>query len=353
MSTTEIIALIATCIGVISFALVIVILYRNYIRKAVSETSNGLRDIELIDTIIYENEPKVKRRNKAISASKTVVYYVFLVLAIPFLAFAIYSRITNGVVMIGDSSAMVVASGSMSEKNVSNDYLTTYSLNDQFYTYDMIALKKVDESSLRVYDVIAYRNDKNVNIIHRIISIEVIDGENRYLTRGDANNASDTYMPRYDDIIGKYYGKRIPVIGIFISFLQSYSGIVTIVSIVFCLYSIDHQNRKLFNAEDDRKEVLSKVFDTSLMNEDTYKEMASDSEQRIYYKGYCYKFKEEGFISKNEMSEEEKKEFSSNEEAMKITKDGEKEKKTFFSFIRKNKTSNHDKGGEEDEKQDN
>ena len=120
MTKLEIIALIATCIGVICFALVIIILYRNYINKAISETESGIRDIELIDTIIYENDPKTKRRNKAVSISKNVVYYVFLVLAIPFLCFGIYSRFTNGVVMLGDSSAMVVASGSMSNKNVSN-----------------------------------------------------------------------------------------------------------------------------------------------------------------------------------------------------------------------------------------
>lgn len=351
MSTTEIIALVATCIGVISFALVIVILYRNYISKALSETENGIRDIELIDTIIYENEPKIKRRNKAISFTKSAFYYVFLVLAIPFLAFAIYSRITNGVVMIGDSSAMVVASGSMSEKNPANDYLVTNNLNNQFQTYDMISLKKVSESSLRTYDVIAYRNDKNMNIIHRIISIDVVDGVTRYTTRGDANNATDTYRPKFEDIIGKYTGRRIPVIGVFISFFQSYSGIVTIVSVVFCLYCIDHENKKLLNAEDERKELLSQVFDTSSMNEDTYKEMSSDNEARIYYKGFCYKFTEKGFISKNEMTPEEVASLQESEdEATKVINNGKEEKKTIFSFFRKNKTSNQDEGGEENEK---
>ena len=56
MSNTEIIALVATCIGVISFALVITILYKNYIGKMLSETEDGRRDIELIDTMIYEGE---------------------------------------------------------------------------------------------------------------------------------------------------------------------------------------------------------------------------------------------------------------------------------------------------------
>ena len=234
MSNTEIIALVATCIGVISFALVITILYKNYIGKMLSETEDGRRDIELIDTMIYEGEKRVQRREKALSITKSAFYYVFLVLAIPFLGFAIYSRITNGVVMIGDSSAMVVASGSMSEKNPSNDYLVTYGLDNQFKTYDLITLKKVDnEYSLRKYDVIAYRNNKNVNIIHRIIEIDTVDGVLRYTTRGDANGATDSYKPTFEDVIGRYTGKRIPVVGIFISFFQSYAGIVTVCSVVY------------------------------------------------------------------------------------------------------------------------
>ena len=350
MTKLEIIALIATCIGVICFALVIIILYRNYINKAISETESGIRDIELIDTIIYENDPKTKRRNKAVSISKNVVYYVFLVLAIPFLCFGIYSRFTNGVVMFGDSSAMVVASGSMSNKNVSNGYLFDNNLDNQFQTFDMIVLKKVDELYIKKYDVIAYRNDKKVNIIHRIVSIDKIDGVTRYTTRGDANNSNDSYKPSYEDIIGKYSNRRIPTIGIFISFFQSYSGIVTIISIIVCLYFIDRDNKKLIFAEDDRKELLQTVFDVTSMDENTYQDMMSNTETKIYYKGYCYKFAEKEFISKDEMSKEEKEAFDKENEATKITQDDKGEHKFKFSLFKRNKMIN-DLGGKEDEQE--
>lgn len=355
MSTTEIIALVATCIGVISFALVITILYKNYTVKMLFETENGLRDIELIDMMIYEGEKRVQRREKTFSILKNVLYYIFLVLAIPFLGFAIYSRITNGVVMIGDSSAMVVASGSMSEKNPSNDYLLTYGLNNQFKTYDLITLKKVDnEYSLRKYDVIAYRNDKKQNIIHRIIEIETVNGALRFTTRGDANSATDSYKPTFGDIIGRYTGKRIPVVGIFISFFQSYAGIVTVCSIVYCLWSIDRQNKKLEFAEEDRKEILEHVFDLPSMNENTYQEMADEVQSKIYYQGFCYQFNDKGFVSKTEMSEEEKKEFDVTN-LTKIEKDGEKEKKTIFSSLLQKitkKETQQNKEGKENEEDD-
>ncbi len=355
MSTTEIIALIATCVGVISFALVITVLYKNYIGKTLSETEEGRRDIELIDKMIYEKEKRVQRRHKVISIAKDVVYYVFLVISIPLLAFAIYSRVTNGVVMVGDSSAMVVASGSMSAKNPSNDYLLTFDLNDQFNTYDLIVLKKVNEHSLRKYDVIAYRNDKNVNIIHRIVDIETANGSIRYVTRGDANNVTDSYHPRYEDVIGKYTGKRIPTIGIFVSFFQSYAGIVTVSSLIYCLWSIDWQNKKLEDAEEERKEILLKAFDFSSMNENTCFDMASGFESRVYYQGYCYKFSDKGFLSKEEMTIEEKKEFMDQDITKVIRRNGGEKKVIFSSLLDRFKKKDHQRKKEEsknDEKND-
>ena len=55
MSNTEIIALVATCIGVISFALVITILYKNYIGKTLSETEDGYRFAYDADYLSSEN----------------------------------------------------------------------------------------------------------------------------------------------------------------------------------------------------------------------------------------------------------------------------------------------------------
>ncbi|MCQ2772308.1 MAG: signal peptidase I [Bacilli bacterium] len=335
MDATEIFALVATCIGVFSFALVISILYRNYIKSSISEVESGKRDIELIDTMIYEAGPKVQKRRRVTGLAKTIAYYVFLVVAIPILGFAVYSRITNGVTMMGNSAIMVVASGSMSNKNEANDYLYVFDLNDQFQTFDLITLNKVDSANkLHQYDVIAYKNDENKNIIHRIISIDNVDGVIRYTTRGDANNATDTYRPTFEDVIGKYTGKRIPSIGLLISFFQSYAGIITVASVIFCLTAIDRFNRRLEEAKNTREETLSQVFDLSSMDGETYKEMASALQQRIYYQGYCYKFDEKGFVDKYTMTEAELKEFDSTS-ATTVTEDGSSIKKKVISFFKK------------------
>lgn len=304
MNTTDIIALIITCLGVFSFALVITILYRNYVRSSIEEIKSGKRDIELIDLAIYESDPKIKKRNKAIDITKNVVYYTFLVFIIPIFGLSIYSRIKNNVTMIGDNAVMVVASGSMSQKEQSNEYLFTYQLDNQFQTYDMITLTKVkSQSQLELYDVIAFRNNKNINVIHRIIKIDYVDGAAIYTTKGDANTGIDSYQPKFEDIIGKYTGKRIPAIGIFIMFFQSYAGMITVASVVYCMFMISHYSRKSEIASEERTELLSEVFDFSKLNEEEIDSMNQGYNQFIYYQGYQYLFDESGFVNKTKIDE--------------------------------------------------
>ena len=138
--------------------------------------------------------------------------------------------------MLGNQGILVVASGSMSEKNEANGYLIENNLNNQFNTYDTIVIKKVRyESDLALYDVIAFVDSEGKTVIHRIIDIEFgTDGRIHYETRGDSNNASDKFRPCIDDIQGKYTGKKIPVIGMFALFMQSPIGIKTVVGLLYC-----------------------------------------------------------------------------------------------------------------------
>ena len=88
MNTTDIIALIITCLGVFSFALVITILYRNYVRSSIEEIKSGKRDIELIDLAIYESDPKIEKRNKGTIIIINIVKKKFLITLIFFLLMA-------------------------------------------------------------------------------------------------------------------------------------------------------------------------------------------------------------------------------------------------------------------------
>lgn len=311
MSQTDIIALIVTIIGVLAFALVISILYKHYIDTSISQIERGDRDIEFIDKLIYENNPKVRKKQKATEIVKNVFYYTFLAFLIPIFGLSIYSKIKNNVTSFGGNSLLVVASGSMSKKDPSNTYLFNYNLNNQFQTYDMIVVNKVKEvTDLRVYDVIAYRNDKGINIIHRIKDIKTnSDGEIYFITRGDANSGDDVYHPVFKDIIGRYNNKRIPGLGIFVMFFQSYIGIIAIASVVYMMIYINIYNRKLDNVIYERELMLDKLFDVEKLNDETYKEMELNIESSLFYRGETYTFNRNGFKEKHLMTEEEKQLF--------------------------------------------
>lgn len=299
MSSTEIISLIVTVIGIFSFASIFTILYGNYASMSIKEINSGKRDIEIIDEVIYNRQEKIRKRSKIIGTVKNVIFYLTMCVIIPVFIFALISRFTNNAIMLGDKTVMVVASGSMSERHENNTYLNTYNLNDQFNKYDIIILEKVDSAAeLSVYDTIAFVNDKGINVIHRIKSIKI---NGSYETRGDSNGTSDTYNPVFKDVIGRYTGKKINGIGVFVMFFQSYAGIITIVSLVYCLLMIDRKSEKINKVQAKRVEHLLQAL--GLSSDETLDKVEAAYSETIYYKGYAYHFKDGAFISKDEITD--------------------------------------------------
>ncbi len=311
MTNTEIIVLIVTVVALLAFMLVITILYHHYIKSSRTAVENGSKDIELIDKIIYDNQPKVARRQKAGAVTKNVIFYLVIVILIPVFIFGIYSRATNGVASFGNSTVLVVGSGSMSEKNEANTYLKTYGLDDQLQTYDMIVVRKVKQTELSRYDIVAYFNNEGTIIIHRIIEItrDSETGTVLYRTRGDANDTSDQYLLTYDDIIGRYTGQRVPYLGMLITFFQSWAGIATVLAVAYAMVFIASENNKYEKAVYNREIILNDSFDIDSMNLDTYKDMEMKQGEKIYYLGETYEYTSDLKFEKREMTETEKKEY--------------------------------------------
>lgn len=302
MQILEIVSIVATFLGVTSFSVVFTILYQSYVRSTVTQVESGKRDIELIDTALNEKSEKTKRKRKIGNFIKTALFVLFLMIVIPVFALSLINRFAGDKPVLG-KTFMVVASGSMSVKHEDNEYLVTNNLNNQFARYDIIILEKVsDPASLKKYDVIAYRNDEGTNIIHRIIEISG-SGENiRFTTRGDANNATDEYKPTFADVIGVYRTTHVPAVGIVVLFLQSWSGIITVVALLYCLFMIDHVSRKIEKCEDKR---LGQLMGAIESDEFTAKSMRAEFKETIFYRGYAYRFDETGFLGKNEVTESE------------------------------------------------
>ena len=305
MTNIEIVGLVVSLLGVGCFAAVFTILYMTYSHSLINEYKTGKKDIELIDESIYDNLSNVKKRRKIIKTIKSVGFYGLMIIIIPFFALSLINKFSGNVTMIGNQGILVVATGSMSEKNEENDYLITNNLNNQFDAYSIIVIEKVEQDSdLELYDVISYVNDDGINVIHRIVKINYLsNGIIEYETRGDSNNSTDSYHPRIDDIQGKYIGKKVPLIGMFVLFMQSPIGMITMFALIYCLLMIDRFTNKIIKAQENRLAHLSEAID--YQTETELGTMSANFTETIYYKGISYKFNEEGFIDKEEITDKE------------------------------------------------
>lgn len=292
MDKSEIISIVVTFIGLAAIGSFFTILFNHYAKGQMNEIKCGKYDDEIINNERYDRSEKAKRNKKNSKIFKNIVFYAALAIIIPLFVFSLISRVSNNVMNLSNKSLMVVASGSMSEKHEENNYLFENQLNNQFQTYDIIILEKVDSfEELELYDVIAYLNDEEINVIHRIIEIDKDNG--KYVTRGDANDATDKYHPTHSDVIGRYTGVRIPGIGMFVLFLQSYFGIITVLSLMYCLIMFDKVNSMVDEEKNKRVRALELVVDF-----DSDEEFKKGNEEIVIYGGKTYRFSDSGRIEK-------------------------------------------------------
>lgn len=300
MNSVDLIAPIVTGVGVASFAAIFTIMYRTYANSAVADYKSGQCDVELIGETILENIERSKTAKRVMGVIKKVFIGILLAILVPALLMSVYSKVADGIAMIGGRGVIAVASGSMSEKNAANPYLAN--LDNQFNTYDMIVLQRVESpSELQLYDVIAFRDDTGKNVIHRIVGFKATSSGLKYITRGDSNNADDQYTPSFDDVLGEYTGQRLPLAGVFVMFLQSFSGIVTIVAIIYCLIMIEIVRNKIETAREDRLIFLQESID---FKSETNPDLDTDSAfvETVYFKNHAYTFDKNGFVSKELVS---------------------------------------------------
>lgn len=301
MTSLEILSIVTTFICLVSFSTVFIILFRSYFKSIEKNIIEGKEDIELIDAALLKEKNKKKKSKRVLSIIWKITSYSIIGLLVVFFSFSLITRFTSNSLPFNNSTLVTIASGSMSEKNPSNTYLIDNNLDNQFDTYDMIGITKYkSEDEVKLYDVIAFKSNKNKTVIHRIINIENIDGKNYYTTRGDSNSTSDnntlygSYLT-YESFVGYYNGLRIKGIGAFVIFLQSGSGIITVASILVCFIMFDSYKSKADKAMNKRTNMLIELIDDDI---DT-KEIKTKFKQELIYKGNKYTFENGELVSKD------------------------------------------------------
>lgn len=309
MSKIEILSLFVTIICLISFSLVFTLLFRHYYLSLIDGVSKGETDSDILETAINNKRPEVikkKNRNKII---KEIVSYTSLGLVTIMFGFSLYARISDNVMLLNDTGYVVIASGSMERKNSSNDYLKLNNLDNQFATYDIIQIQKYGaQKEVELYDVVAFKNNQNITIVHRIIRVEKDSlGKDVYITRGDSNNVSDNgthydnYLT-YDKIVGHYTDYRIPVIGSFVIFLQSNIGIITVIALIYSIFIFDRYKSKYIKSIENRLDELYKIINFDDSNENL--EFNSESYEVLSYNNKRYIFKEGEYLKTEHLIKE-------------------------------------------------
>ena len=343
MSTIEIISLVITIICLLSFSITFTILFRNYYLSNIESVSEGRDDIALIDNAIDEERKKKSKPKRILKIILKVFSYCVLGVVVVGFGVSLYGRFTNNIMVFGNSTVVVVGSGSMSKKNSDNTYLLTQNLTNQFNTYDIIGISKYnDQNDIKKYDVVAYKNKEGTTIIHRIINVIDNKGDIEYVTRGDSNNASDTNVQydgylKYKDIIGFYNNTRIPNVGIFVVFLQSNAGIITLLAIIYCLFMFDHYSSKYQKAVNERTSKLIDIINFDISSNDVG-DLNMHQFETLSYKGYIYYF-EKGIFQKKE---ETKSEDSQTMVFCKTDKDGNVISKNSSLVANKSNENNND-----------
>lgn len=129
------------------------------------------------------------------------------------------------------------------------------SMETEIMTGDLVVTKEINTSKLKEGDVIAFKKDGYVTT-HRIKSIENVDGETRYITKGDNNNVEDEgYVT--EDMVEGIFKSKITGLGNLAMFVQTPSGMVIALSIPLILLILV----QVSDGRNDRKNLIKKQDD--------------------------------------------------------------------------------------------
>jgi signal peptidase I len=147
-------------------------------------------------------------------------------IVVPAVIIAVAISLLNS--FMGTSSPLAVVEIDMSPWYVSSMYPT-------LFPGDLLLLSGKED--LQVGDIIIYRNPySGKNIVHRIIGIKVDQyGGKRYVTKGDYNAYPDSYNPGAEDVVGKWVGVKIHLVGFILLLANTTVGRTVLITTLIIL----------------------------------------------------------------------------------------------------------------------
>jgi len=77
---------------------------------------------------------------------------------------------------------------------------------------DIVIIAKVPADIVKEGDIIQFRKDERITVMHRVIEIQETEGAKFFITKGDANDEPDTDPVIPENVVGKHI-LTVPKIG--------------------------------------------------------------------------------------------------------------------------------------------
>lgn len=213
-----------------------------------------------------EQHKRTRNGLKFLSNSILVVTYLIFV---ALMASAIYVRRSGDIFTIGGQGYLIIETSSMETVSTSNTAVVEAGLDDQIEALSLINIVSLeDESDVSLFDIVAFHDSDGNIIVHRIVSITQDNdtGETLYTCRGDANTGSALYEVglTFDDLLGKYGGFQNFGLGVFIYYMKSPIGLITLAFTLVLVGFYDLMDIFLGRRIAQRKMVMVGIIDNEI-----------------------------------------------------------------------------------------
>lgn len=122
----------------------------------------------------------------------------------------------------------------------------TGSMEPTYKTGSIIYYKEIPEENLKVGDTITFKTNQEEMITHRINAIH----DDKYETKGDANDSPDAEEITYQNILGKVTKVKIPYLGYYIWFINNHRYITILllgIIVIDFLLEVIKKEKKVSN----------------------------------------------------------------------------------------------------------
>lgn len=239
------------------------------------QRSNKEASLESFKKYHYKNRKYGKIGNVFIDIFLGLLGLILLAMMVCSLVFKSYGNNMT----FGNTTYVIVQDNSMSVVDSSNTYIESDKdqneyLSERILQYSLIGLDKYESSDLiNKYDIVAFKNNDSI-IVHRVIAIaKDADSKVYYTLKADGYGESNSYELAVSEslIVGVFNGFNNTFLGRYITFLQSYTGVIIICLFVLLMLFYDVLSSKLDKVKKQRYDKLLEdmIFEKGVVKENT------------------------------------------------------------------------------------